>query len=885
MAKMDKERFSLLLLEPGEYYFEDFSVFLEPEKQDSLEDLQFGRLRVCSKSLVFDPKNNSDPIIKIPLKDCVDIKSDKGRVDSNQRIIVDCSSFVEMLEGNVLAPYTFKSLRRKFYFTLLYAKVDDCLPHISQLLRASSLPIAEQNQMIAAIAYARQCRVKFKPIWLEDMFEKIVLETIGNKITPLVVNPGRIVLSSSNLYFQPFNNMEPHDVLKIPLSDISRIIRRRFLLQQVGIEIYCKETCSVKHLYLSFKTCGARDTLYNCLLDQPELRLSHADQEVMTLQWQSGALSNYDYLLYLNSLADRNFNDLTQYPVFPWVIADYTSTKLDLKNPKSFRDLTKPIGALNPERLSRLKERYNEMPNPKFLYGSHYSTPGFVLFYLVRKYPHYMLCLQNGRFDHPDRMFNSIPDMWRNVLTNMSDFKELVPEFYDSSQEGDFLENRFGIHFGYRHDGSRVNDVALPPWASGPKDFVTKLRSALESDYVSAHLHHWIDLIFGYKQTGVEAEKANNLFYYLCYEGAVDLESITDWNQRHALEVQIMEFGQIPKKVFSVPHPPRSTTNISSITSNITPCPGITQANGYWGSVETLKPCLKALTHREAVTSTALTSDARLVLSVGRDTVLKMTNVASGKLERSIILSSMTLSSVIILPDDLTVIVGSWDSTIIVYDIKCARTIDTIHGHEDAVSCIGWNQERKILITGSWDCSVRIWQAQYPWSPIKAASTRLANLDHDSRVKCLSICETLVASGTEDGELFLWSLDSFRLVKELPSHFAAVNDICFSPDETKLISCSNDQWFKVFDLSSGLEVYAKMLEQELMCLAWDGLNLLIGDTIGALYVFDLKTATIKDKIEAHKEAILTLAASPCKPVVVSGGEDHRVIIWDRIIAH
>lgn len=46
------------------------------------------------------------------------------------------------------------------------------------------------------------------------------------------------------------------------------------------------------------------------------------------------------------------------------------------------------------------------MSEPKFLYGSHYSAPGFVLFYLVRKYPQYMLCLQNGRFDHPDRMFN-----------------------------------------------------------------------------------------------------------------------------------------------------------------------------------------------------------------------------------------------------------------------------------------------------------------------------------------------------------------------------------------------------------------------------------------------------------------------------------------------
>lgn len=45
------------------------------------------------------------------------------------------------------------------------------------------------------------------------------------------------------------------------------------------------------------------------------------------------------------------------------------------------------------------------------------------------------------------------------------------------------------------------------------------------------------------------------MFYYLCYEGNVDLNSIVDLNERHALEVQIMEFGQIPKQVFKVPHP------------------------------------------------------------------------------------------------------------------------------------------------------------------------------------------------------------------------------------------------------------------------------------------------------------------------------------------
>lgn len=106
--------------------------------------------------------------------------------------------------------------------------------------------------------------------------------------------------------------------------------------------------------------------------------------------------------------------------------------------------------------------------------------------------------------------FFSVADIWRNATNNMSDFKELIPEFYDITQGGDFLINSFGINFGYRHDGSKVHDVALPQWADDTTDFVKKLRDALESEYVSQNLNHWIDLIFGYKQRGDEAKKANN---------------------------------------------------------------------------------------------------------------------------------------------------------------------------------------------------------------------------------------------------------------------------------------------------------------------------------------------------------------------------------------
>ena len=77
----------------------------------------------------------------------------------------------------------------------------------------------------------------------------------------------------------------------------------------------------------------------------------------MTLQWQNGLITNLEYLLYLNSAADRSFNDLTQYPIMPWIVADYSSPVLDLSSPATFRDLSKPMGALNPERLVALKAR------------------------------------------------------------------------------------------------------------------------------------------------------------------------------------------------------------------------------------------------------------------------------------------------------------------------------------------------------------------------------------------------------------------------------------------------------------------------------------------------------------------------------------------------
>merc|ERR1719315_398835 len=112
-----------------------------------------------------------------------------------------------------------------------------------------------------------------------------------------------------------------------------------------------------------------------------------------------------------------------------------------------------------------------------------------------------------------------------------------------------------------KQNGEELNDILLPPWAKNdPKEFIRVHREALESDYVSANLHKWIDLIFGYRQQGDAAIESANVYHHLFYEGNVDIFSIDDPLQRNATIGFINNFGQIPKQLFKRPHPAKKTT-------------------------------------------------------------------------------------------------------------------------------------------------------------------------------------------------------------------------------------------------------------------------------------------------------------------------------------
>jgi hypothetical protein len=78
----------------------------------------------------------------------------------------------------------------------------------------------------------------------------------------------------------------------------------------------------------------------------------------MTNKWVNREISNFDYLMVLNTIAGRSYNDLSQYPIFPWILKDYKSPVIDINSPSIYRDLSKPVGVLNPKFEEYVQQKY-----------------------------------------------------------------------------------------------------------------------------------------------------------------------------------------------------------------------------------------------------------------------------------------------------------------------------------------------------------------------------------------------------------------------------------------------------------------------------------------------------------------------------------------------
>ncbi|KAL2013633.1 hypothetical protein VTN00DRAFT_1158 [Thermoascus crustaceus] len=574
-----------------------------------------------------------------------------------------------------------------------------------------------------------------------------------------------------------------HETRSWKWADLISVSKRRFLFRDVALEVFFTDGRSY---LLTLISSRARDDLYNQLstrapqingsinLTRPEdvwrfetLRIQdnapqslgskfasvfgHSASNPATRRWLKGEISNFHYLMLINTLAGRTFNDLTQYPVFPWVLADYTSEELDLSNPKSFRDLSKPMGCQTPEREAEFRERYKSFAEmgddnaPPFHYGTHYSSAMIVSSYLIRLQPFVKsyLLLQGGTFDHADRLFYSVRKAWESASGgNMSDVRELIPEFFYLPE---FLVNTNKYDFGLRQNMTEsIDSVELPPWAKGdPKIFIAKHREALESPYVTQNLHHWIDLVFGFKQKGEAALDAVNVFHHLSYQGAKDIDSIEDPVERLATIGIIHNFGQTPHQVFQRPHPRREELQHKDSRLDVL------------AESLTCQP-ISLLDSQERVASLSMKQDRLLCAAAFR------LNIPPSY--------------------DKYMEWGFFDGSVRFYAAESRKLLGHFeHLHIGQLSSAIF-ADSQTLITSGTDCTISIWTFTSTAKSVDL-QPKACLFGHRSPVTVLAVSRSFsaVLSASTDGQIMLWDLNRQCFVRELPANgpveCARINDV------------------------------------------------------------------------------------------------------------
>ena len=413
-----------------------------------------------------------------------------------------------------------------------------------------------------------------------------------------------------------YNKPSKKKTIIIFYQDIKKIIKRRTFLMYQSLEIFCRSgkkfffnLYKIENCENAFKILSSvKETLREKV--KFEFITENTTKEVKKIvnEVRTEAIDNYTYLLKLNELSSRTFNDTNQYPIFPWLFFDlnkigdifelekkkieqkYKNKKKISINPKTeiigtvenknkelsneelykiyrIRNFSYPVSLQNEEnREEHISKDYE--PHSK-----HYSTAGYTFYYLDRNYPFLetTIQLQNLKKENPNRFLTSIEDCFL-VLEKYLENRESIPELFSNF---DYYSNLNCAFLGFQSNGILVDDLKTN-FENNKKNnsysnyfqYVYIFRRLLNSYLISQYLPIWIDYIFGQKQiekikesffnfSKVSYEEKYNLTqkmskYIKKYEQDKDLNTNKDLKMKiNAKKELISNFGITPHRILN----------------------------------------------------------------------------------------------------------------------------------------------------------------------------------------------------------------------------------------------------------------------------------------------------------------------------------------------
>lgn len=280
------------------------------------------------------------------------------------------------------------------------------------------------------------------------------------------------------------------------------------------------------------------------------------------------------------------------------------------------------------------------------------------------------------------------------------------------------------------------------------------------------------------------------------------------------------------------------------------------------------------LGHSDSVWSVTLSSDGKTLVSGSEDRTIKIWNLDTRQLIRTLYGHSDTVRSVALSSDGQLIASGSGDNTIKLWNLTTGEQLQTLYGHSGTVWSVAISPDGKRLVSGSEDNTVKVWD-------LPTGKLLYTLKDHSSPVFSVAISPNgqTFASASGDQTIKIWDLGTGKLIRTLDGHGGAVRAVVFSSDGQKLASSSWDKTIKVWNLQGQVIRKFRGHSDRTISVAFTSDGQIVSASVDkTLKIWNLQTGLVRT-LTGHSDWVLSVATSPTGRTIVSGSKDKTIKIW------
>ncbi|MFC1652113.1 protein kinase [Planctomycetota bacterium] len=298
--------------------------------------------------------------------------------------------------------------------------------------------------------------------------------------------------------------------------------------------------------------------------------------------------------------------------------------------------------------------------------------------------------------------------------------------------------------------------------------------------------------------------------------------------------------------------------------------------------------------YKGIVYSCAFSPDGLRIASGGNDATLRIWDIEPKRKEIMLKGHADTFLCASFSPDGRRVVSGSDDESLKIWDSQSGEELMTLAGHKSWVFTVAYSPDGKKIISGSSDHSLKVWEAKTGRELITKLSHAPVTVAAFSPNGRLFVSSDTTSSFPRHGILKIWNAETGEEVMTLQGHEISnkqlahvsgdsIDCVAFSPDSNRIITGSQDQTLKLWNIDSGQElVTLKGHRDSVWTVAFspDGKRIVSGSGDNTLKIWDVGTGIELMTLVGHRDGIVSVSFSPDGKRIVSGSSNGTLKLWD-----